>query len=106
MTIFLTGFPGFIAGRLVEKLANQETRFFLLVQPNFAARAAREIETIAAKTGTPLENFHLFSGDITQKKFGLAASDLTTLQTETTDVFHLAAVYDLRVARDLAMRVN
>ncbi len=44
MTIFLTGFPGFIAGRLVEKLAaNRDARFFVRVQPAFVERAINEI---------------------------------------------------------------
>ena len=30
-TIFLTGFPGFIATRLVRRLAAADTQFFLLV---------------------------------------------------------------------------
>ncbi|MBA3321769.1 MAG: hypothetical protein H0T45_10050, partial [Pyrinomonadaceae bacterium] len=34
-TIFLTGFPGFIAARLIERLANEGARFVLLVQPAF-----------------------------------------------------------------------
>ena len=33
-SIFLTGFPGFIAGRLLERLVKPETQFFLLVQPH------------------------------------------------------------------------
>ena len=37
-TIFLTGFPGFIAARLVERLAKADTQFFLLVQPQFVVR--------------------------------------------------------------------
>src|SRR5918911_1377910 len=65
-TNFLTGFPGFIAGRLVRRLARDGARFLLLVQTAFLERARRE----------------------------------------TTTLFHLAAVYDLAVARDLAMRVN
>lgn len=106
MTIFLTGFPGFIAGRLVEKLARFGTRFFLLVQPAFLEKAGRECERIAAATGAPLENFYLCSGDITQENLGLPPEDLEFVRRETTDVFHLAAVYDLGVERDLAMRVN
>ena len=41
-SIFLTGFPGFIAGRLVERLVNTETQFFLLVQPQFVKKAMEE----------------------------------------------------------------
>ena len=50
-TIFLTGFPGFIAGRLVERLARAGARFQLLVQPALAARAREELARIAGVTG-------------------------------------------------------
>ena len=106
MNIFLTGFPGFIAGRLVKELAGSETRFFLLVQPAFIETAKRECERIADETATPLENFYLFEGDITEENLGLTPEDLEFVKRETTDVFHLAAVYDLAVERDLAMTVN
>lgn len=105
-TYFLTGFPGFIAGRLVERLASAETQFFLLVQPQFVEKAKRDIEEIAAKTGTPLENFAIIEGDITQKDLGISEADLEIVRDETTDVFHLAAIYDLAVSKDLAFRVN
>ncbi|CAN5128724.1 hypothetical protein BH18ACI2_BH18ACI2_07620 [soil metagenome] len=38
-TIFLTGFPGFIAARLIAELAAEGARFLLLVQPAFVERA-------------------------------------------------------------------
>ncbi|HEY8563242.1 MAG TPA: SDR family oxidoreductase [Pyrinomonadaceae bacterium] len=105
-TVFLTGFPGFIAGRLVERLAAPETQFFLLVQPQFTEKAARDVEKIAAETNVPLENFALIEGDITRENAGISEEDLVTVLAETTDVFHLAAVYDLAVERELAHRVN
>ncbi|MBV9215864.1 MAG: SDR family oxidoreductase [Acidobacteria bacterium] len=105
-SIFLTGFPGFIASRLVERLARPETQFFLLVQPQFIEKAMAEVEDIAAATGTPLESFVLVEGDISLPKLGMSDEDLETIQFETTDVFHLAAVYDLAVDKDLAYRVN
>lgn len=105
-TIFLTGFPGFIAERLVERLAGTPTQFFLLVQPKFVEKASQAVERIASQSSIPLENFALIEGDITQPNLGISDEDLTTIRDETTDVFHLAAVYDLAVARDIAMRVN
>jgi len=105
-TIFLTGFPGFIAERLVRRLARRETVFFLLVQPEFVEKAMRGIEEIARQTRTPLENFALVEGDITRENLGIAPEDLEIVRAETTDVFHLAAVYELGVAKDLARRVN
>ena len=105
-TIFLTGFPGFIAGRLVERLARPETQFFLLVQPQFVEKAMDEIEEIAETTNAPLESFVIVEGDITQPNLGISNADLETIQFETTDVFHLAAAYDLSVSKDVAFSVN
>lgn len=105
-TIFLTGFPGFIAERLVERLANGETRFFLLAQKQFIERARIEIEKIAGKTAAPLENFVLVEGDITQKNLGISEAELQIIREAAIDVFHLAAIYDLAVEREIAFRVN
>jgi thioester reductase-like protein len=105
-TVFLTGFPGFIASRLLRRLANDSKRFLLLVQPSFAARAQAEIDNIAAQTGRPSSDFALLSGDITEPDLGLSPADLATARAETTVLFHLAAVYDLAVAQHLALRVN
>lgn len=103
-TIFLTGFPGFIAERLVERLAAPETRFYLLVQPAFTELAKRSIEKIAVNIDAA--DFFIVEGDITKPDLGIAAEDLEEIRRETTDIFHLAAVYDLAVPKDLAYAVN
>ncbi len=105
-TIFLTGFPGFIAGRLVAELATAGAHFLLLVQPAFAARAETEIARIAAATNTPADHFQILTGDITQPDLGLSADALAQARAETTIIFHLAAIYDLAVRRDVALSVN
>jgi len=105
-TIFLTGFPGFIAERLVERLSRQDTQFFLLVQPQFVDKAMAAVERIAARTQTRLENFALIEGDISEPNLGISDDDLETIRNETTDVFHLAAVYDLAVDKATAFHVN
>jgi len=105
-SVFLTGFPGFIAGRLVERLANADTQFFLLVQPPFIEQAMERVRAIAANTNADLESFALVEGDITKTDLGLAGEDLETIRSETTDIFHLAAAYDLAIARDPAYAVN
>lgn len=105
-TIFLTGFPGFIAERLTARLARPDVQFFLLVQPQFLDKAAKAVEEISQRTSTPLENFALIEGDITELNLGMSADDYSVLQSETTDIFHLAAAYDLAVSKDTAYRVN
>jgi thioester reductase-like protein len=105
-TFFITGFPGFIANRLLERLARSECRFILLVQPTLAARAAEEISRISQLNGRHVDEFHVVQGDISEPGLGLTAGDLDLIKQQTTRVFHLAAVYDLAVPQDLAMRVN
>src|SRR5215210_2189367 len=101
-TVFLTGFPGFIAARLVKRMAKPDTQFFLLVQPQFVEKAMQAAEEISQKTGAALENFAIIEGDITQENLGIFEEDLEIVRAETTDVFHLAAAYDLAISKDLA----
>jgi thioester reductase-like protein len=105
-TIFITGFPGFIAGRLVERLANERVRFFLLVQSCFVDRARVELQRIVQQTGNPLSNFRILEGDISQPDLGMSQDDLSIAKSQPTVIFHLAAIYDLAVARDIAIQVN
>ncbi len=105
-TIFLTGFPGFIAERLVKRLAKRDTKFFLLVQKDFSEKAMQAVGKIAAKTDTLPENFELIEGDITQENLGINEEKFETVCQATTDVYHLAAIYDLAVKKKIAFRVN
>src|SRR5215211_1066 len=105
-TLFITGFPGFIANRLLERLARKECDFILLVQPSLRARAVEEIARIAQLSGKSVDDFRMVEGDISAPGLALSAAELDLVQQQTTRVFHLAAVYDLAVPQDLAMRVN
>jgi thioester reductase-like protein len=105
-TFFITGFPGFIADRLLERLARTPSAFILLVQPAWLDRARHEIDRIATLAGRSPEDFRIVQGDITQPDLGLSPSDLELTRQQTTRVFHLAALYDLAVEREPAMLVN
>jgi thioester reductase-like protein len=105
-TFFITGFPGFIANRLLERLAQKDCNFILLVQPSLLGRARDEIARIAPLSGRDVADFKFVEGDISVPQLALSAADLDLVQQQTTRVFHLAAVYDLAVPEELAMRVN
>jgi nucleoside-diphosphate-sugar epimerase len=105
-TVFVTGFPGFIAGRLVRRLAAEGARFVLLVHPLFLATAAEDLAQIARETRVDPDNFRVVEGDITRPDLGISTSDLERARQETTTIFHLAAIYDLAVDRDVASHVN
>lgn len=102
----VTGFPGFIAGQLIQRLTPSGASFTLLVEERFQDLAASEAARIAAAAGVGAERFEIVVGDITQPELGLTAEVARRLQAEVDTVFHLAAVYDLAVPLELAERVN
>ncbi len=105
-TVFLTGFPGFIASRLLRRLAREGGRYFLLVQPDFVARANGELKAIASEANKALSDFVIIEGDITRPDLGMSPPDLEMTRAETAIIFSLAAVYDLGIAREIGINVN
>jgi thioester reductase-like protein len=76
------------------------------VQPSLVSRALEEIERLTQLTGRNIRDFQIVEGDISVPRLALSDVDLELVQQEATRVFHLAAVYDLAVPQDVAMRVN
>src|SRR6266542_1733479 len=105
-TVFITGFPGFLATRLVRRLAAEGARFILLTQAAFLDSAREASAQIAAATDVDAGILRIVEGDITKPDLGLAALELERARRDTTIVFHLAAIYDLAVACDVASHVN
>src|SRR5258705_118271 len=104
-TVFITGFPGFIAGRLIERLAAAGARLLLLVQPALLERARQDIERIVARQSLAANVFRILPGDITAENLGLSLRDLETARSETNSIFHLAALYDLAVTRERGLEI-
>src|SRR5436853_6150219 len=104
--VFVTGFPGFLATRLVRRLAAEGARFILLTLPQFTGLAQLEAGKIATDTGADANNFRIIKGDITKPDLGLSTIELERARRETTTIFHLAAVYDLAVDSAVAAHVN
>lgn len=105
-TFFLTGFPGFIAGKLVERLAKEEAKFLLLVLPAFVEKAREQIDEIVSECGVSADRFQIIEGNITKPNLGISPQDYERAKEETTSIFHLAAIYDLAVEREIGMLVN
>jgi nucleoside-diphosphate-sugar epimerase len=109
-TFFLTGYPGFLAGNLVKQLVRDyhETidHVYLLALPELHGQAKEEITNYARKQGVNADLFTVISGDITKPDLAIRAEVNDVLQENVTHVFHLAAVYDLAVPKDIAYQVN
>ena len=99
---FLTGFPGFIAQRLVASLLAQdgEIRIVALTERKMREQA----RTAVAKLGSG--RIQLLEGDIRKRRLGLSSEDYERLSAETATAYHLAAIYDLAVRRERAQPIN
>jgi thioester reductase-like protein len=106
--ILVTGFPGFLGERLLPRLLalRAGSSFCCLVQPKFEVAARASIARIEAAHPHTRGRITTLVGDITEKRLGLAPAGARRLQRRLIGCFHLAAVYDLAVRRDTAMRVN
>jgi thioester reductase-like protein len=107
-TILFTGFPGFIGARLIPRLLELRpgASFECLVQEKFLPAADASVAALAAAHPHTKGRIRLVTGDITAPGLGLGAGAAKALAKKVTGCFHLAAVYDLAVARDVAMRIN
>ncbi|MBM7622230.1 thioester reductase-like protein [Bacillus tianshenii] len=104
---FFTGFPGFICQELVKEVLKEENRLkklFLLVLPTMKNQAITVIQKLEQQY--PNISFTLIEGDITQPDLMIKDEDLAILKQEVHFVFHLAAVYDLAVKKEIAYQVN
>ncbi|WP_302081424.1 SDR family oxidoreductase [Salinibaculum rarum] len=104
MTAFLTGFPGFLGVSLTERLLERGETVTCLVQPKYHDTAGERAEELRHSTGVASERLTLVTGDITDPNLGL--DDPETVREQTSELYHLAAIYDLGVDRAPAEAVN
>jgi thioester reductase-like protein len=107
-TALVTGFPGFLGKRLVGALARRhpELRFALLVQERELERAEAALAQLDAAMTDAAARCSLLVGDITDRHLGQRDDGFAALQARVTEVWHLAALYDLAATERAAYRVN
>ncbi|MGJ7910439.1 SDR family oxidoreductase [Neobacillus sp. LXY-1] len=106
---FFTGFPGFICNQLIREVwkKNQlQGEVFVLVLPNMFEKANQVKNEIITELGVNESAFTIVEGDITKKGLLQHVNEQEQLSKRVTHVFHLAAIYDLAVPRDIAYKVN
>jgi len=98
-TIFFTGFPGFLGSELLPRLLAraEDDEALCLVQPKFAGLARERTAQLVATHPELADRIRIIEGDITSR---------IGAETNVAEIYHLAAIYDLSVPRDLGMRVN
>ncbi len=105
--LLMTGFPGFLGSALLPRLLDRRrgSRAICLVQPQHLETADHRLAQLVRDHPQLDGRIALVEGDITLPELGVDESERSALG-EVDEVWHLAAVYDLAVAKDLAHRVN
>jgi nucleoside-diphosphate-sugar epimerase len=106
---FFTGFPGFISNQLIRQVLRYNEgkgKVYVLVLPSMTERANSERLSIMKDFSLSEDQFEIIEGDITQPGLGIDTEKNHYLQSSVTHVFHLAAIYDLAVPKEVAFLVN
>ncbi|MGE7950438.1 SDR family oxidoreductase [Lysinibacillus xylanilyticus] len=103
---FFTGFPGFISGQLIRELfrKNQSQEVIAITLVGESIKANIEKDNILAEF--PNCSIRIVEGDITLPNLGLENQVGQEIVSQIEVLWHLAAIYDLAVPRDIAWKVN
>jgi thioester reductase-like protein len=105
--ILVTGFPGFLGSALLPRLLARgpDVQAWCLVQAQHVPLARQRVDELSREHPHLRDRVHVLTGDLTREDLGLDAEALATART-VSEVWHLAAVYDLAVGEDVARHVN
>ncbi|MEG0260657.1 MAG: SDR family oxidoreductase [Lysinibacillus sp.] len=103
---FFTGFPGFITSQLIRELFNKKIseEVVVVVLAGELSKANNERQIILNEF--PTCSIQIVEGDITLPNLGLEQRIIQDMVQKINVLWHLAAIYDLAVPRDIAWKVN
>lgn len=104
-----TGFPGFLAGKMIMHLAtlpNQIGTIYALHLPSERAGAIALKQELLASTSLRDDQLVLVEADIKLPEVVLDPIMRSVIEREVHYVFHLAAAYDLSIPYDVGYRIN
>jgi thioester reductase-like protein len=105
--LLLTGFPGFLGSALLPRLLARRdgVHAYCLVQERWMELATDRLQEIESAHPHTVGRISLVEGDITVPGLGVDHVHRGRI-SDVTEVWHLAAVYDLAVPETVARRVN
>lgn len=105
--LLMTGFPGFLGSALLPRLLarRESVTATCLVQAQHKQLALDRVEQLAAQHPHTAGRITIVEGDIAAPGLGVDVTQRPSL-ADVSEVWHLAAVYDLSVPEEVARRVN
>lgn len=103
--VLITGFPGFTAKRMLQKILRQDVQanLMLLTAEKFQEEAAHFVSKLSASES---KRVRVLLGDVCHMDLGLSGEEFRELVESVTLIHHLAGTYDLGVDKRTAERVN
>ena len=100
----VTGYPGFIAKRLLRRLLTDmpKARFTFLVEESRRVEAESDVASFPAEKQ---RRMRITTGDVARMDLGLAGLEIEALK-DVTHIFHLAAVQRVDASHELLEAVN
>jgi nucleoside-diphosphate-sugar epimerase len=96
---FVTGYPNFVASRLVRQLVVDGLTVHLLCKENFGDDARKEFRELG-------DAVQVITGDVVCMDLGLAGHEVRALRSCVKWVYHLAGIYYLGAEKDEMSLVN
>ena len=98
----ITGFPAFLARRLVQQIVSSDpdAQLTLLVSPTLLKESQPQISALRSA------QLQVLTGDIVDMHLGLSGEEYQRICDEVTDIFHVGELSDLSVPREMIWRAN
>lgn len=107
MSIHLfTGFPGFISSQLIRELFRKNYADHIYAVVLLTEKEKAQQESLRIMESFPGRKITIVEGDITLPQIGIAEETLNEIARQIKVVWHLAAIYDLAVPKEIAWKVN
>ncbi len=102
--ILITGYPSYLARRLLETIAHREksATFRLLVRPDYVDEAERQLDDVSFDRSRA----QILSGDVVAMDLGLSGREYLELIENVTDIYNIASIWFLGVHKDEIHEVN
>ena len=104
MSCFITGATGLLGRYLVRELLARGADGSIFVLVRGASR--EKLEELKQWWGAGAESVIPIDGDLGAPALGVSAADRTWLRGRVTQLFHLAALYDIEASADALQQAN